>query len=221
MESNTNWSLWLKAPSLKNLSSFTGSWQLAAGASINTASTRRILRKTLPISLAAGELQGHLGPPGHLQGKQRLPPPPAGHARGQCPIEGFRMPWIPTRLLCPAPPFRLLLPFLPSPNLSLFSDRVFPDPKALSCHHAWLGPLSQQSPRPLQTEGRCWAVFRAWHKIRHMGNNNTQMLNRLLTQGWRPMSSLWSRFLDRGKPLFPSVCPWLFFKGIWTPPWAV
>lgn len=149
MASNTNWSLWLKAPSLKNLSSFTGSWQLVAGAWINADSTTSILGKKLHICLAAGGLclQGHLGPPrlpfSWPPPGEAAPGPPAG---GQCPIEGFRMPCIPSSLLCPAPLLRLLLSFLPSPNLSLFSDRVFPNPKAF---------CSSRSPCPAIMPG--WA----------------------------------------------------------------
>lgn len=95
-----------------------------------------------------------LGPPeylsaGHLREKQPLAPTSSRTlAWGQCPIEGFRMPWIPTSLLCPAPLLRLLLPFLPSPNLSLFSDRVFPNPKAF---------CSSRSPCPAIMPGwACW-----------------------------------------------------------------
>lgn len=209
MESNTNWSLWLKAPSLKK--SLVIHWLLTAGGwGLNKPSQQHVnFGEDAPHfpGFRGLCLQGHLGPPGppfscHPRGEQPLPP--VGPRRGQCPIEGLRMPSIPTGPLCAAPLLRLLLPFPPSPNLSLFSDGVFPEqslslqPPPLRCHHAWLGSLAQLRPRPSEAEGRRWAVPRVRHKINHKGDSNTQMLNRLLTQGWRPVSCLWSRFLDKG-----------------------
>lgn len=209
MESNTNWSLWLKAPSLKK--SLVIHWLLTAGGwGLNKPSQQHVnFGGDAPHFPGCRGLclQGHLGPPGppfscHLRGEQPLPP--VGPRRGQCPIEGLRMPSIPTGPLCAAPLLRLLLPFPPSPNLSLFSDGVFPQPKpfpsaappALPSRLAGLAGPAEAS--PLRGWGEALSVPRVRHKINHKGDSNTQMLNRLLTQGWRPVSCLWSRFLDKG-----------------------
>lgn len=159
MESNTNWSLWLKAPSLKK--SLVIHWLLTAGGwGLNKPSQQHVnFGEDAPHFPGCRGLclQGHLGPPGppfscHLRGEQPLPP--VGPRRGQCPIEGLRMPSIPTGPLCAAPLLRLLLPFPPSPNLSLFSDGVFPEqslslqppPPALPSRLAGLAGPAEASP---------------------------------------------------------------------------
>lgn len=197
-----------------------------AGAWINTASVAWILGRTLHVSLAAGGLclWGHLGPP-------RLPSswPPPGEAapatrpsaasgtpaRGQCPIEGFRMPWIPTSLLCPAPPPRLLLPSLPSPNLSLFSGRVFPNPKAFCCSWSscpaitpgWARcPGSGLAPRSPSGDAELYSVLHKISPAASQGDNNTQMLNRLLKPEGRLVPSNPSASgvgFQAGAPTFP------------------
>lgn len=97
--------------------------------------------KMLHVSLATrGCAMGPLWAPtshlpaGHLP--EKLPLPPVTHgtpAQGQYPIEGFRMLGVLTSLLSPLSLLRLVLPSLPSPSLSLFSNSLIPSQRAFCC----------------------------------------------------------------------------------------
>lgn len=146
---------------IKNLLSFTSSWQLVAGTWINTAGIVWILGETLHISLAAGgcDSLATLGPPGylpagHFWGKQPAGPPPGDNA----PLKGLGCCEYPPPRFVPLPFSASFSPLCPLPTSPFSLTEYFPTQKSFAAVSPLVLPsrLAEHAVLPAGLPHRDW-----------------------------------------------------------------